>query len=561
MESEDVSECGALKPVDAGSPVPSNCPVGAPGSPPQPCKAEGKDVSECGALETVHSGSPVPENGSSSAPGSPPQPCRAEEKDVSECRALEAVNSGSPAPDKGPSSAPGSPPEPKVISKVVIPAVFEQSPDFKPPKRASSPSKAEKVSNKSVEIRGADSLPEINGIYAPVSRETWSGGLVYRNRRTQIYLVWNAKPPRWKVVQGKIDSSEILAYADCSVGRHVLPCAADGPWILVERKNSCSLLEGSDGSVGPGVSSSLVEESEGAEGDCEAEGESMAEIEIQAEAPGEAEVEAKGEGQCEGDSDGKGEGKGEGEDDVEGEVEPQEMECIFSGQAILVSGRSGHNQRLNGVFVEREEDYDNFPCYFDKQKHMFIYRKSRDGPAWVISNRLGPAAQRGRGVIFAEVRDDAVQPYLVTNPWTVCAWGTRVAEVDPSISISLRAESVREGPPPAVLSVRSKAHEDVVGAYVRSEGERVNEATVYARAAAGSAPAKFLFWDSERWCIAGSTATSAAACDVRSQRREVLARNHPDDAVWHGIEVLRGDAGAIGSMKRGSVRAISQKFT
>lgn len=247
------------------------------------------------------------------------------------------------------------------------------------------------------------------------------------------------------------------------------------------------------------------------------------------------------------------------------------VECIFLGQTVIVSGRSGHNQRLNGVFKELAEDYGSFPAYFDEQKHMFIYRRL-DRPAWVISNRLGPAMQSGRGIPFAEVEDDAPQPYSVTRPWTVKAWGPRVAEVDPNISVFLRPDSIRETLPPKVLTVRSQVRPELAGVFLLSEYKQFLGHAVYSRASEGHQRTEtFIYWNGERWCIdsvlpcvtSGEPVSQNNA--VRSQRRQIAGGNHPDDAVWVGVEVLRGggcdriDASLLSTL-RGRRAEISKQF-
>jgi hypothetical protein len=247
------------------------------------------------------------------------------------------------------------------------------------------------------------------------------------------------------------------------------------------------------------------------------------------------------------------------------------VECVFLGQTIVVSGRSGHNQRLNGVFKELAEDYGSFPAYFDEQKHMFIYRRL-DRDSWVISNRLGPARQSGRGILFAEVEDDASQPYSVTRPWTVTAWGPRPAEVDPNISVFLRPDSGRDAPAPQVLTVRSQIRPELAGVFTLLESKQVNDNVVYSRICDSRQGLEaFIFWDGERWCVDSSLpATSSGKSSsqnnaVRSQRRQIAGRNHPDDAVWLGVEVLRGggceriDASLLSSL-RGRRAEISKQF-
>lgn len=214
-------------------------------------------------------------------------------------------------------------------------------------------------------------------------------------------------------------------------------------------------------------------------------------------------------------------------------------------------------------YAEVLADYGALPAYFDEQKHMFIYRKL-DSPAWVISNRLGPTGRSGRGVIFAEVRDEALKPYEVTNPWIVSAWGSRDAETDPDIQIFLKQETVREGPPPTVLAIRSKTQPELAGSYALEKELRHNDQLVYLRIADEAGPQKFLFWDGQCWCIARRLDAPTASCDVRCQRRDPQGRNHPDNAVWPGLEVLRGgnnqiDATLLASL-RGRSASIAKQF-
>jgi len=343
------------------------------------------------------------------------------------------------------------------------------------------------LAGKSVEIRGHSGCrPEINGIYA-TARETWSGRSAYRNRTSQVYMIWTWSPPRWKIVPS-LGSAETLAFVECGDNEKALPFESPGPWFVSSRS--------SDG--------------------------------LPEELPDEAVV------------------------------------CSFLGQTVVVSGRSGHNQRLNGIYTELPEAYGDFPAYADHQKHLFIYRRLNRAQ-WVISNRLGPPLRAGRGVVFAEADDEAPQPYLVRRPWTVHAWAGRPTEQDPNISVFLRAETYRDGPPPAVLTVRSRQHPQTEGTYTMQSGQLVNECVVYARAPEGpSSVSKFLFWDGERWCISGCTADRRKQCDMCSQKREDAGPCHPDHAVWPGVEVLPGDAGVIGvnllATLRGRISSLSKHF-
>merc|ERR1712232_101893 len=99
---------------------------------------------------------------------------------------------------------------------------------------------------------------------------------------------------------------------------------------------------------------------------------------------------------------------------------------------------------------------------------------------------------------------------------------------------------------------------DIVGSYVLLAGERVNDQVVYFRLEEGSRPAKYLFWDGERWCVAAVAGAEAGKCDMRSQKREIQGRNHPDDAVWHGVEVLRGAVNDIDPELLASLRGRSR---
>lgn len=337
-----------------------------------------------------------------------------------------------------------------------------------------------------MEIHGhAGHRPEINGVYVPL-RECWAGRLVYLNRRTQVYLVWNAHPARWRVV-ARLGSPEALAYADASEDPGALPCQVRGPWF---------------------VTADRAEEGEGA----------------QAEADG-------------------------------------LVQCSFVGQTVIVSGRAGHNQRLNGVFAELPEAYGSFPAYADRQQHMFIYRRL-DRASWVISNRLGPAIRSGHGTVFAEVADEAPQPYLVRRPWTVSAWGRREAEDDPNISVFLRADGGPGASPPSVLTVRSRLHPDVAGTYVVQQGQRANGCALYLRSGHSSDPQKLIFWDGERWCIGqGAALDGSEQCDACAQRRDVCGRKDPDDAIWPGIEVLRGDSDVIHATLLAKLRGHTSSMT
>eukprot|EP00929_Paragymnodinium_shiwhaense_P063735 TRINITY_DN31871_c0_g1_i1.p1 TRINITY_DN31871_c0_g1~~TRINITY_DN31871_c0_g1_i1.p1 ORF type:complete len:233 (-),score=43.79 TRINITY_DN31871_c0_g1_i1:238-936(-) len=227
-----------------------------------------------------------------------------------------------------------------------------------------------------------------------------------------------------------------------------------------------------------------------------------------------------------------------------------------------------------------------FPAYHDAQKHMFLYRR-REPASWVICNRLGS----GRGVltVFAENADDVPKPYLAKQPWTVSAWANRSAEADPDISVYLSSDSgssagvaTRDGvaaslgaaPPPSQLAVRSKASPEVVGAYMLLSDETFNDHIVYERVAKEQGTAaseqleaserRYIFWDAERWCIGDSIGAPASHCYARSQKRNFARRDLPDDAVWQGVEILRGDCARIhpsllASLK-GRVSSMSKQF-
>jgi len=252
-------------------------------------------------------------------------------------------------------------------------------------------------------------------------------------------------------------------------------------------------------------------------------------------------------------------------------TEPQEqaepaVECVFKGQTVVVSGRSGHNERLNGIFSEMLEDYGGFPAFVDRQKHLFIYRRI-GRPMWVISNRLGPAIRNGRGVIFAEAEGDVPEPYLVQGPWVVGAWGSRSREEDPHITVFLRAaDSGVDAPAPPLLAVRSRIDVELAGEFALVEGALANGHVFYRRAATAELPERFLFWEGECWCIGRSPELRRRDCDAASQRRDIIGRNHPDDAVWCSVEVLRG-GGSKGSVEasllaslRGRTSMLAKQF-
>lgn len=355
-------------------------------------------------------------------------------------------------------------------------------------KLGTKPGSVDKVpAGKRIEIRGRTGhRSEINGVYVPL-QESWSGVPLYRNRRTQVYIVWHAHPARWKIIP-KIGSTRTLAYASCPCGRNTLPCAVAGPWFIVTGESEAGPVEEADESV----------------------------------------------------------------------------ECTFLGQTVVVSGRSGHNQRLNGVFTELLEPHGAFPAYMDRRSYTYLYRRP-DRASWVISNCLGPARRLGRGIVFAEVEDDARLPFQVRRPWTVSAWGSHLAEEDPNIRVVLRAGIAREGPPPAVLAIHSTIHPGVAGSYALQGGKHVNGHMVYVRAGSDASPDKFLFWEGGCWCIGGATTLRRQECDVCSQQGDATGRNHPDDAAWSGIDVLRGgcihiEASLLATL-RGRISAVSKQFS
>eukprot|EP00927_Polykrikos_kofoidii_P022110 TRINITY_DN20713_c0_g1_i1.p1 TRINITY_DN20713_c0_g1~~TRINITY_DN20713_c0_g1_i1.p1 ORF type:complete len:406 (+),score=49.17 TRINITY_DN20713_c0_g1_i1:112-1329(+) len=242
-----------------------------------------------------------------------------------------------------------------------------------------------------------------------------------------------------------------------------------------------------------------------------------------------------------------------------------DFECTVVRDTVVVSGRSGHNQSINGVYVELPERYESFAAYHDPQKHLYLFRR-RNPSSWVIGNRLDGV----RGSVFAENHQDVLRPFMTTRPWTITAWGSHVAEEDPNLYVYRAGDDsggARDGgaPPPPVLTVCSQLHREVEGSYVLVEGEQTNGHSMYVRAAEGDyVEAKFLFWSGDRWCIAESIAARSSECDVRSQRRTASGRNHPDDAVWQGLEVLRGDhvhlAPKLLAALKGRVSFLSKQF-
>eukprot|EP00928_Gymnodinium_smaydae_P031697 TRINITY_DN23184_c0_g1_i1.p2 TRINITY_DN23184_c0_g1~~TRINITY_DN23184_c0_g1_i1.p2 ORF type:complete len:303 (-),score=60.41 TRINITY_DN23184_c0_g1_i1:115-978(-) len=244
--------------------------------------------------------------------------------------------------------------------------------------------------------------------------------------------------------------------------------------------------------------------------------------------------------------------------------------------SVIVSGRCGHNERMNGVFMELPDLHCGFPAYHDAQRNVFIYRR-RDPAVWTIGNRLGAAVlvgseeraaagRAGRGIVFAENSEDVSQPYLVTTPWTVAAWGCHPAEEDPKVQVYFRAEGAREAPAPTLLAVRSRLRPAASGSYL-PKGV-FNNKPLYVRSGDDSpGQERCLFWDGECWCIAADAGATPSACDARSQRREIPGgAGHPDDAVWRGVEVLRGDgssrieASLLASLK-GRALAVARRFS
>jgi hypothetical protein len=258
---------------------------------------------------------------------------------------------------------------------------------------------------------------------------------------------------------------------------------------------------------------------------------------------------------------------------LESATADEDVDCVFLGQVVVVSGRSGHNQRVNGIFNELPQNYGAFPAFFDNQKHMYLYRRI-DQPSWVISNRLGPAPRSGRGIVFAEVEDEAAQPYLVTKHWTISAWGPRSAEIDPNMTVFLRPDFLQNGPPPQTLTVRSEIHPEVVGVFALEEGRLVRGQVLYSMAGKDPSSCEMhIFWDGERWCIdstlpddANPKPASLSSCStVCSQRRANTGRNFPEDAVWTSVEVLRGaceriDASLLASL-RGKRAELAHSFS
>merc|ERR1719223_1070383 len=86
-----------------------------------------------------------------------------------------------------------------------------------------------------------------------------------------------------------------------------------------------------------------------------------------------------------------------------------DFECTFVRETVVVSGRSGHNQRINGIYVELPERYESFAAYHDPQKHLYLFRR-KDPSSWVIGNRLDGI----RGNAFAENHDDVPRPFMTT---------------------------------------------------------------------------------------------------------------------------------------------------
>jgi len=257
-------------------------------------------------------------------------------------------------------------------------------------------------------------------------------------------------------------------------------------------------------------------------------------------------------------------GKAQGGADPFEQEEPA-IECIFRGQTLVVSGRCGHNERLNGVYAELFEDYAGYPAYVDKQKHLFIYRRS-GSPCWVISNRLGPSIRSGHGIVFAELASDVAEPHLVKGPWVVSGWGQKAPEEDPNITIFPRAaDGGTDAPPPMALSVTSRLRLELIGEYSLVEGRSMNDFGLYRRPKQENQSERFIFWDGECWCIAGEPGLSRRECDVVCQKRQVIGRNHPDDAVWPSVEVLRASKGNIDAqllgMLRGRTSAIAKQFS
>lgn len=223
-------------------------------------------------------------------------------------------------------------------------------------------------------------------------------------------------------------------------------------------------------------------------------------------------------------------------------VPDREMMCEFEGQTIVVSGRSGHNQRLNGVFKEMRVPYGNFPAYFDEKKHMYIYRL-QNRPAWVISNRLGPTSRRSRGIIFAEVEEDVPEPFLTNSRWTVCAWGDRPAQVDPSMTVFLASEGGSSGGPATILTVMSSAYPKVSGTYTMQPDRSFNGLAIYSRrtdsprTSEKDSSEKHVFWNGDRWCIADRVGAASQECHAVSQRREA-EHCYPEDSAWAGVQVF-----------------------
>lgn len=389
---------------------------------------------------------------------------------------------------------------------------------------------APRAPGKSVEIRGAseNGRPELDGVYK--AQDLFSGVPVYRNGRTNVFLVWNPSPPRWKAVPDRM-SKVTLAYVDCPTrgGAGASPPApfmAAGTWTVV--------LPDADAEIGAACDSMKR--------DADADGESCAST-------------ASAE-----------------------KVRPA-IECIFHGNTIVVSGRSGHNERMNGVFSELPEDYGGFPAYEDKERRAYIYR--RPGAArWVISNRLGPSLRSGRGIVFAEAEGDVPQPFMVQGPWKIGACGNNASEEDSGIVVFLlaRTSGVAAATPPGsavlpslsevpsgatpsaasqgeaagdaaprqsdreeLLLVRCRRCPELSGAYAQMP-RLVNGRVLYHRPAADDVPDSYIFWEGECWCIGKDPEAKRKSCEVASQRREDAGNRNPEEMAWHGAEVIRAAA-------------------
>jgi len=256
------------------------------------------------------------------------------------------------------------------------------------------------------------------------------------------------------------------------------------------------------------------------------------------------------------------------------------MSCCFLGQVVVVSGRSGNNQRVNGLYAQQLDTFCDAPYFCDKQKHLFLYRQMERGGAgkWCIGNRLGAGIKgggsdrKGRGILFADNSEDAAAPYACKNHWKVYAStiGDGQELEDPKLTVYLRTEvgySETGGLAAPLLIIRSEEFPDAVGSYaLKDKNMHFGKEAVWVRTSEDEEQL-FLFFANNRWCIAKQLTASPRTCIVMSQKRTASTTHEcrPDMCIWEDIEVLRGDnseriPSSLLASLRGNISRMSAQF-